>query len=215
MTDDDMMAAAAADDDDLELETMSTISTAMKRVTGSTRDRVTDWFVSKYAAGRHSAPAAPREAPAAAAAPTETSNSKSRSTKKRRAKTSGTSATAPANKPKAAPGFDKTLNLHPSGKTSFKDFVAEKKPADNGYEHNVVAAYWLANVAEVDNVTADQIFTCYRGVGWKLPGDLRNNLAKTAHEKGWLDTKDSDNITVAPQGLNFVDLELPRPEKKK
>jgi hypothetical protein len=51
-------------------------------------------------------------------------------------------------------------------------------------------------------------------VSWKLPGDLRNSLQKVAYMKGWLDTKDTDDIRLTPQGLNFVDLDLPRSGKK-
>ncbi len=44
---------------------------------------------------------------------------------------------------------------------------------------------------------------------WRLPSNLRNNLQKTAFTKGWLDTTDTDKITITPQGLNFVERELP------
>jgi hypothetical protein len=39
------------------------------------------------------------------------------------------------------------LNLTPSGKKSFKDFVAEKSPTNNN-DRNVVSIYWLVEVAE-------------------------------------------------------------------
>ena len=105
---------------------------------------------------------------------------------------------------------DKTLNLYPDGKKSFEEFVTEKAPADKAYEHNLVAVYWLTQVADVEAATSDQIYSCYRSVSWKLPHDLRNSLSQTASHKGWLDTKDADDIKITPQGLNFVERQLPQ-----
>ncbi len=203
---------AEPDDDDAELEAMGAITKALKPLTPATRQRVIGWAAGKYGAAIASAATglpglavgglggrAASELPVAA--------------KKRRktVRKNGVGAVAPAvgNKPKGAPGHDKTLNLHPADRQSFKDFVGEKKPRDNFVEHNVVAVYWLGQTAEITDVTTDMVFTCYRGVSWKLPGDLRNSLAKTAHDKGWLDTKDSDDIKITPSGLNFVERDLP------
>jgi hypothetical protein len=109
----------------------------------------------------------------------------------------------------SAPTQDKTLDLHPKGKASFADFIKTKLPPDNQHDHNVVAAYWLSHEAGIAKVTVDQIFTCYRAANWNLPGDLRNSLQRTASIKNWLDTKSSEDIKVTPQGINFVERQLP------
>jgi hypothetical protein len=196
-----------------ELAAMTTASEAIAPLSDAAQKRVVRWLADIFGVEPDVVPSAAPMTPVATPAPVATAAIRSRRRKRPAGKANGGSA-SPANKPKAAPGYDKQLNLHPSGKQSLKDFVAEKQPSDNFLEHNVAAAYWLSNVAEAGPVTADQIFTCYRGMSWKLPGDLRNSLQKTAYMKGWLDTSDTDDIKVTPQGLNFVELELPRPPKK-
>lgn len=196
---------AEPDDDEAELEAMATITKTLKPLTPTTRRRVIEWAAAKYGAT-----IATTGGDADAAMPPAATKKRRKADRKNSA---GAAARASGKKPMAAPGHDKTLNLHTADKTSFIDFVAEKQPRDNFVEHNVVAVYWLGQIADVQSVTADMVFTCYRGVAWKLPGDLRNSLAKTAHDKGWLDTTDSNDIKITPQGLNFIERELP-PTKK-
>jgi hypothetical protein len=195
-----------------ELSAMTTASEAIEPLPEAARRRVVRWLAEVFEVELTAAVAAPSSKDALP--PPSITATRTPGRRKVRTKASpAASGHPPSNKPKTAPGHDKTLSLHPTGKTSFKDFVADKRPGNSFLEHNVVAAYWLAHVAEVGAVTADQIFSCYRDVTWKLPGDLRNSLQKTAYMKGWLDTKDTDDIKVTPQGINFVDLELPRPDK--
>jgi hypothetical protein len=128
----------------------------------------------------------------------------------RRRGSAAASADGAKARPKSGPVTqDKTLDLNPKGKTSFLDFIAAKAPPDNQHDHNVLAVYWLINDAGFAKVTADQVYTCYRSAGWKLPGDFRNSLQRTASIKGWLDTKASDDLKITPQGINFVERQLP------
>ncbi len=193
-----------------ELAAMSTSADAIEPLAEATQQRVIRWLADTF--GVELAADVP------AAEPTTSSDeARSASRRKRGAKSSATAATGsakPARPKVTAPGHDKTLDLYPSGKTSFEDFVAEKAPHDRQQEHNVLAVYWLLQVAELEAIGSDQVFTCYRKVSWKLPPDLRNSLQKTAYEKGWLDTQEMDNIKITPPGLNFVERDLPHPKKK-
>jgi hypothetical protein len=109
-------------------------------------------------------------------------------------------------------GIDKNLTLRPKGKTSFKDFVAEKAPSDQNSK-NVVAVYWLVKEAGVA-ATAEGVNTCYQGAEWKRPKDLRNSLQQTASTKGWLDTSDKDEVKLTIPGEDYVKHDLPKPAKK-
>lgn len=111
-----------------------------------------------------------------------------------------------------SPTLDKNLNLRPGGKVSLKDFVVEKAPTDN-MQRSIVAVYYLSHVLQLDAVTADAVFTCYREMSWKLPGDFRNHLQTIASRKGWLDTSDTDAITMTASGINFVEHDLPKSAK--
>ncbi len=90
--------------------------------------------------------------------------------------------------------------------------MAEKKPTTL-HDRSAVAVYWLNEIAKHSPITAGDVLTCYRGEGWKLPTDLANALAVTAHRKGFFDTADLQDIKLAPQGFNRVEHELPKQAK--
>jgi hypothetical protein len=188
--------------DDAELAVMASITSAMKPLSEGQRQLVVDWFVKKYGAGHQATPSVPLRSEVGST----TSAGKTKAKKRRAA----AAATPSANKPKGAPRPDKDLDLSPPGKTSFRDFVAEKRPSDNAYEHNVVALYWLTQVAELEKATTDQVFSCYRDAKWKLPADLRNSLQLTSTRKSWMQTNDADNLRITSQGINFVERDLPK-----
>lgn len=104
------------------------------------------------------------------------------------------------------------LNLRPKGKKSFGDFVAEKQPSSN-FERCAVAVYYLKNEAGIDAVTPSHVFTCFKDAHWRVPSDLANALALTAHRKGWVDTRDMDSLTVTTHGENLIEHDLPRKAK--
>jgi hypothetical protein len=112
-------------------------------------------------------------------------------------------------KPAGNPSIDKNLNLRPGGKQSLKDFLADKSPKTNN-ERSTVAVYYLSHVLQLDAVTTDQVFTCYRDVGWKLPGDFRNHLQVVASRNGWLDTRNMEDIKILASGINLVEHDLLR-----
>jgi hypothetical protein len=126
--------------------------------------------------------------------------------------------TATAKKPTtgrrgAAPvTISKDLNLAPSGKKSFKAFVAEKNPTTQ-HDRSVVSVYWLDHIAPHSPITVSDVFTCYRHVGWKVPANMANGLSVTAHRKGFFDTSDLQDIKLKAHGLNRVEQELPKAQK--
>jgi hypothetical protein len=100
--------------------------------------------------------------------------------------------------------------LRPAGKQSFKAFAKEKAPGSSD-EKNALAVYYLRNVAGVDAVTVDHVFTCYQEADdWQLPADLRNRISVTASRKGWIDTRDMSHLGLTPSGVRLVESELPR-----
>ncbi len=134
-----------------ELAAMTTAAGAIEPLPEATQHRVVRWLVGTFGV-ELPAPSASEAAGAPAASPAANAGRGRRGTRKPKV---GTEAAAPKNKPKSSPGYDRTINLHPTDKTSFKDFVVEKQPRDNGYEHNVVAVYWLTQIGGLDSATAD------------------------------------------------------------
>ena len=111
------------------------------------------------------------------------------------------------------PSAVRDLDLAPKGQTSLKDLVTEKQPKTN-HDRNVVSVYYLAEVLGLNGVTLDQVFTCYKDMRWREPGNLANSLALTANRKRFLDTASLDEIKLTPAGRNHVEHDLP-PKKGK
>lgn len=102
----------------------------------------------------------------------------------------------------------KSLNLHPGGKESLKDFVSKKQPKTQE-EHIAVYIYYLKNVLDEANVGFNHIFTCFKETGERMPGDL-SQTCRNAAKKGWIDTADVNDLKRTTRGDNLVEKDIPR-----
>ena len=105
--------------------------------------------------------------------------------------------------------LNKGLDLAPAGKVSLKEFVKQKNPTNNAAKC-AVAVYYLNRIAEKHSVDRNDVYTCFKVVGWRVPANLDNTLYWTASQEGWLDTSDMSNITITTHGENLIEHELPR-----
>jgi hypothetical protein len=147
---------------------------------------------------------------------TTDASGETKSTRKRattRKKANGEGAVAPRRS--GGPKQLRDLDLTPSGKLSFVDFVNEKEPTTN-HDRNVVSVYYCDRILEVGAVTDDHVYTCYRDMGWRLPSpNLNNGLSLTSSRKRFIDTSDNKNITLTSKGLNYVEHDLPAKPREK
>lgn len=104
------------------------------------------------------------------------------------------------------------LDLAPTGKKSLKAFVQDKQPKTQ-HDKNATAVYYLRETLGITKVTVDHVFTAYKDMGWREPGNLANSLALTASRKRFLDTASLDDIKLTPPGRNHVSQDLPAPKK--
>lgn len=107
----------------------------------------------------------------------------------------------------------KDLNLKPNGKSSFREFIENKKP-NNRIQKCLVSVYYLKSVLEIKQININHIYTCHKDSAWRLPSDLTNLLRWIASQKGWLDTSSKDDIRLTAIGENFVDHNLPSKKGK-
>jgi hypothetical protein len=63
--------------------------------------------------------------------------------------------------PKAVPDLDLT-----SGEMSFETFAKQKGPPDKDLQRYLLVAYWCKKYREIEAVTADHVYTCYKIMGW-------------------------------------------------
>ena len=183
-----------------EVDAIRALEDALSQVQDpQTRDRVLKWAWDKYSS---------RPSPAVEEEP-----KKGRTKKAGRSSKKATAGHKPRAKAKSNPSIVKDLNLAPKGKKSFGAFAKDKGPRSN-QEKCVVAVYYLHHELAIAPLSIDHVYTCFKDAKWRVPADLSNALAVTAHRKGWLDTTDMENITVTPRGENLVEQDLPPKPKK-
>jgi hypothetical protein len=183
-----------------EIETMKAIAEKLEKLSGEERGRVLNWAASKYGL-----PIGPASPPVPAAAPASHSHAAA-SPKASPPSTNGPKSKT-SKKAKSIIAMDKSLNLSPSGKVSAADFASGKAP-QNVMQKCVVAVYYLRDTIEMESVTVSAVYTFFKTLGWPIPSDLRNTLQQ-AGTKGWLDTKDGEDIKLTSMGENLVEQSLP------
>lgn len=94
---------------------------------------------------------------------------------------------------------------------SLKDFMEEKKPVSN-VQKTTAFVYYLQNLLELDEITIDHIFTCYKSMNYRIPNNLQQNLSDTSSSKyGYINRKDGKySMTII--GSNLIEHDLPKGE---
>jgi hypothetical protein len=117
----------------------------------------------------------------------------------------------PVAKKKAAlskmPTFNKNLNLFKEGnKPNLKDFMVGYNASSN-LSQNLLFVYYLKEIKGLKTVGVDDIYTCYKNMGLKIPS-VKQSLLNTAFQKGWLDTQSLGDLKITIAGENAVSHEL-------
>lgn len=107
----------------------------------------------------------------------------------------------------------KDLNLRPSDKKTIKEFFEEKLPKGN-IENSAVMVYYLEHILDIQDITPNHIFTCYRELNLKIPAVLNQNLRDCASNRyGYIDFT-NNLLKTSVRGINFVEQDLPKAKKK-
>lgn len=101
-----------------------------------------------------------------------------------------------------------SLDLKPVGKDSLASFIESKNPT-NQQEEIAAFVYYLKEVAGADVCTIDDVFTCFKKTGKKIPKDLRQSIRNTEKNQGYV-TGDLQNLNIATAGQNFIEHDLPK-----
>ena len=74
-----------------------------------------------------------------------------------------------------------------SATVPLKAFMEQKHPAGDTKKYLAIA-YWLKTYLNVNEITMDHVYTCYRSLGWNVPNDagvaLRNAKSNAWMKKG-------------------------------
>ena len=108
----------------------------------------------------------------------------------------------------------KDLNLRPKDKKPLKEFYNEKAPGTN-IEANTVFVYYLEKLLGINNITVDHIYTCYKEIGLRTPGNLKQSIVDTASNRyGYLNGSDMQAIKLNVRGENLVEHDIPKTKAK-
>ncbi len=107
--------------------------------------------------------------------------------------------------------MNKDLDLLPKDKMSFKSFCEEKKPTTN-IEFNAVAVYYLERILEKKDIGINDVYTCYKNVGRKVPNALKQSLTDTSSSRYGYIATGNNCYTIPVVGENFVEYDLPKLE---
>jgi hypothetical protein len=110
---------------------------------------------------------------------------------------------------------ERNIDFWPKDKQTFPAFVEEKKPT-SFHQKNLVAVFWLEQVASYTDVNVGRVLAAYKAVDWKEPSRPDNSLQLTAHKENWIDTNDMSAIRTTPGGRNMIkDMPITRTTAKK
>jgi hypothetical protein len=115
----------------------------------------------------------------------------------------------------ASPTYSRVKDLdlaatadHPS----LGEFMDSKLPITNE-ERNLVFMYYLQHMLNLESISIDHIYTCYREVKIRAPLNLEQSLQTTANQKGWIGSGDNGDLAVTPEGKLYVEKQLPKKVK--
>lgn len=92
-----------------------------------------------------------------------------------------------------------------SGQMPLKTFAEQKSPSETLDRYAVIAAWFKAH-RNLDEVTADHMYTCFKFLGWPSPDDVGQPLRDLKSKKRWFDKgtgKGGYKINII--GMNAVD----------
>ena len=105
--------------------------------------------------------------------------------------------------------INKDLNLSPKDKTSLKQFVESKKPQSN-IEFNAVVIYYMQKILNIESISIDDVYSCYKDIGRKVPNALKQSLTDTCSSKYGYIAVNNNSYSIHVKGENFVELDLPK-----
>jgi hypothetical protein len=98
------------------------------------------------------------------------------------------------------------LNLRPKDGKSLDDFISELNVKTN-LERNVAFLYYLIHELNISGIELDHVYTCYRHLKVRVPAAFYQSVADTG-VKGWIDSSNTEDLTLTSIGLNYVEHDL-------
>lgn len=110
--------------------------------------------------------------------------------------------------------INKDLNLSPKDKAFLKQLVEFKKPQSN-IEFNAVVIYYMQKILNIESISIDDVYSCYKDIGRKVPNALKQSLTDTCSSKYGYIAVNNNSYSISVKGENFVELDLPKEKWEK
>ena len=95
---------------------------------------------------------------------------------------------------------------------SLKEFLNAKNPRSN-VQITTVIVYYLENILNIDEITINHVFTCYKNAGYRIPNNLVQNLTDSCSSRYGYLTRKNGRFSLSVKGSNLVEFDLPKQKK--
>jgi len=100
---------------------------------------------------------------------------------------------------------DLDLSGKPLKTESFSDFVKHKKSTSH-VQFITISVYYLAKIMNLENITIDHVYTCYKNIGKRPPNNLAQSFKDASGKRyGYIDFSDRENIKIPHIGETLVE----------
>jgi hypothetical protein len=99
------------------------------------------------------------------------------------------------------------VDFVPNGKTSLKNFFAEKAPGSD-MDHVLVLCHFLQHTLQYTKFGPGHILSGFKHVGKPVPKDLKGTIRNMKKDKAWLNFTDIESLRLTTEGDNRVEHEL-------
>ncbi|PST83087.1 hypothetical protein C7T94_10755 [Pedobacter yulinensis] len=100
-----------------------------------------------------------------------------------------------------------SLNLKQPHVETIRSFY-ERHSASTFFERNLMFVYYLEKILQETPVTLSHIYTCYKSLSLKVPGNIYQSIVDTKKIKGWLEIRSMNDIQLSIHGEQVVEHEL-------
>ena len=101
----------------------------------------------------------------------------------------------------------KVINVDLKSEPAFKAYALQKNPSSD-FDRYLTVACWFKHHRELDEITADHVYTCYREVGWSTKIDDFSKPLRSLKFRQLMDNPSRGNYAINHLGVSRVD-ELP------
>lgn len=90
---------------------------------------------------------------------------------------------------------------------SLKNFVAKKNPKTN-IQKTTVFLYYLQHILNIEEITIDHIFTCYKNMGYRMPNNLPQNLNDVCGSRYGYANRTDGKLSMTVIGDNYIEHDI-------